>query len=81
LSLLVGCGDGPLVGGGGGGPSSLFVLLPCHGMLSSLHAIIVVVIACHCHLLLLLPVTIFIMFCRVCVVLSCWAPGSGVSKQ
>jgi len=65
----VGRGDGPLVGGGGV-PSLPFVSPPRHGVLLSLHAIIVIVVACcHC-LLLLLPVAIFIMFFWVCIVLS-----------
>jgi len=44
----VGHGDGPLVGGGGGAPSPPFVSLPHHGMLLSLHAIVVIVVACRC---------------------------------
>jgi len=72
---LVGHGDGPLVGGGGGGPLPPFVLPPCYGVLLSLHAI-VVVIACRCHLSLS-PVAVFIMFCRVCIVslLGTWFWG------
>jgi len=42
----VGRGDGPLVGGAGGGPSLPFMSPPHHGVLSSLHAIVVVVVAC-----------------------------------
>jgi len=66
LSPLVGRGDGLLVGGGGGAPSPPFVSPPHHGMLLSLHAIVVSVIACHrCHcccLSLLLPVTLAFVF-------------------
>jgi len=70
----VGHGDGPLVGGGGGAPLPLFMSPPRHGMLSPLHAIVVIVVACHhchCHCLSLLsPVAVFVVFCRVCVVSS-----------
>jgi len=63
----------PLVGGGGGGPLLPFMSPPCHGMLLSLHAIVVIVVVCHhCHCHCLLSSPVIIVACRH---LCCVLPG------